>query len=310
MRRCFFMRIFMMSDIHNLQTMAIVKILSRHSPSYGSLIRYILREGKGDLPETFAHNLRSDDIDGIVREFLENESFRKTFRSDQVYLTHEIVSFGAKEEGRHLTPEVMADIAREYVRLRGNDGVMFGAVHRDRDHAHLHMCVSALKFRTGRSFRLSKAELTGLQVGLQEYHRNKYPALSHSLPEHGSGRPYDRHGKWRAEQRARRAPTKDELRKVMEETLSLSKTREEFLERLREKGYHHYERNGAPTGLEVDGQRFRFSRLLENDPIGQMPSETEPEDRALEEIRAIRERRKAMDRAPEPGRGAGGGLER
>lgn len=68
-----------------------------------------MQGGKNANPH-ITHNLRSDDIDGMVREFIENESFRRTFRSDQVYLFHEILSMGANEDGRAITPEVMDDL--------------------------------------------------------------------------------------------------------------------------------------------------------------------------------------------------------
>lgn len=165
--------------------MAIVKILSRHTPSYKSLISYILKDGKNKAPEIFRHNLRSQTLDGYTREFVENESFRKHARKDQIYLFHEILSFNANEDSAKITPQAMKEIAKEYMRMRGRDGVMLGAVHRDKDHIHLHLCVSALKFRTGKSFRLSKAELQNLKISIQNYHKLKYPELSQSSPEHG-----------------------------------------------------------------------------------------------------------------------------
>ncbi|MFA5987732.1 MAG: relaxase/mobilization nuclease domain-containing protein [Candidatus Paceibacterota bacterium] len=275
--------------------MAIVKILSRHNPSYASLIRYVMQGECNDRPEIFTHNLRSDTEAGYVGEFVENESFRRSFRSDQAYLFHEIISFNAKEDRERITSEVMEDIAREYMRLRGNDGVMLGAVHRDRGHVHLHLCVSALRFRTGTSFRLSKAELFRLKTGLQEYHREKYPFLSRSFPNHGAGKPYEGHGKWLASQREIRIELKERLGRAMAESLAVAKTQDEFLGIMRDRGFHHYERRGKAEGIEVDGMRFRFSRLADRAGLEALPMGLTEEQKALEEIRAIREGRAARD---------------
>jgi len=52
--------------------MAIVKILARHNPAYSGLINYILKEAKVNKDEIYSLNLRSKDIDGYVKEFMEN----------------------------------------------------------------------------------------------------------------------------------------------------------------------------------------------------------------------------------------------
>src|ERR1700722_13148521 len=120
--------------------MAIVKVLSRHSPSYASLIQYILRYivnvEKTNKEPIYTNNLRSNTTAGYTREFIENEAFRKHTRSDQIHLFHEIVSFGADENKELITPEMINDLAQEYMRLRGNTGVMLGAAHRDKAHVH------------------------------------------------------------------------------------------------------------------------------------------------------------------------------
>jgi hypothetical protein len=84
-------------------------------------------------------------------------------RSDQIHLFHEIVSFSADENKDAITDEMIDNLAGEYMRLRGNTGVMLGSVHRDKAHVHIHFCVSALHFRMGKSFGLDKAQLRELK---------------------------------------------------------------------------------------------------------------------------------------------------
>ncbi len=92
--------------------MAIVKILARHTPSYASLISYILNEGKIDHSEVFSHNLRAHTIAGYEQEFIENEAFRKHTRTDQIYLFHEIISFHAHENNEVITKAMIADLVQ------------------------------------------------------------------------------------------------------------------------------------------------------------------------------------------------------
>lgn len=269
-------------------SMAIVKILARHSPSYGSLIRYqlryVLNDAKADEAEVYTQNLRSTTIAGYVREFVENEAFRRQSRSDQVYLFHEIVSFHAQEDNSMITRAMLDDLVGEYFRLRGETGVMLAAVHRDREHVHIHCCVSALEYRTGKSFALDKAHLRELKQQFQEYHREKYPQLTRSFPEHGRGNRHIGHAAWHKQHRA-------EIADKVRNCFTQARTQNEFLELLRTNDLHHYERNGKPTGIEFDGSKFRFSRLLgEGQAVGQLPIERSEEEQALEAIRAVRAR--------------------
>ncbi len=274
--------------------MAIVKVLARHSPSYRSLLQYILNESKAD--QVFTHNLRSETIHGYVNEFIENESFRKHSRSDQVYLTHEILSFNANEEARHITNEMLQDIAQEYIRLRGQQGVMLGAVHKDKDHIHIHFCVSALEFRTGKSFGLSKAALRDLKIQLQDFHRVKYPEISQSFPQHGMGKPYLKDRAWQAQHREERSQLKERLIATVRNCFEKAATRQQFLELLRDNDLHHYERSGSPAGIKYEGMKFRFSRLLEKEQFESLPADLSEEQRVLEALRMIRELRQSKDR--------------
>jgi hypothetical protein len=276
--------------------MAILKILSRHNPSYKSLIEYILQNGKHGKAEVFSHNLRSDTVAGYIKEFIENESFRQHTRSDQVYLFHEILSFNAMEDTSKLSPEVLHDITNEYMRLRGQQGVMVGAVHRDKEHVHVHMCVSALKFRTGTSYRLSKSQLRELKMSLQEYHKQKYPEISKSFPKHGTGKGYVKNPAWFALQREKRNMLKEHINDKVRSCFEKASSQKEFLQLLREENLHYYERGGKPYGIEFEDSKFRFSGLLEQEQLESLPVDMTEEDKALTEISSIREERQEQER--------------
>ncbi|MBW4888463.1 relaxase/mobilization nuclease domain-containing protein [Mucilaginibacter sp. HMF5004] len=248
-----------------------------------------MNEAKADKLQMFTNNLRSNTVDEYVKEFITNEAFRKQSRSDQIYLFHEIVSFSAVENNTLLTPELLDDLAHEYMRLRGNTGVMLGAVHRDKGHVHIHFCVSALHFRTGKSFGLGKAQLLELKSSYQKYHQLHYPQLSNSAPAHGKG------GRYMSD-RERRAKMRESVKERVSHCLLEAKSQSHFLELLRQASLPHYERGAKPAGVEVEGIKFRFSRILEPNVFELLPNERSEEQRVLSEIAAIRARQKGHDR--------------
>ncbi|MDB5124821.1 MAG: mobilization protein [Mucilaginibacter sp.] len=275
--------------------MAIIKILSRHTPSYGSLIRYILDETKTDPSQAITHNLRSNTIDDYIKEFAENEAFRKMSRSDQIYITHEILAFSSDEKAETLTSESLTDIANEYIRLRGFEGVLLGAIHHDKEHIHVHFCVSALKYRTGTSYGLSKAKLSELKVSLQRYHRDKYPGITESFPEHGKGKAYVTDRAWQAKHREERTKRKEMIMEMVRNCFERSQSQTHFLELLRSNDLHHYERDGKAAGIEFEGTKFRFSRLLETSQFESLPVDFSEEEKVLADIQSIRKQRGEME---------------
>lgn len=180
------------------------------------------------------------------------------------------------------------DSAHEYMRLRGDKGVILGYPHWDREHVHLQFCVSALEYRTGKSFGLSKQQLQELKVSFQEYHKQHYPELNKSAPEHGRGGAYLTHGQWHAKRR-------EEITHIVQQCFNKAATQNEFLSLLRDADLHHYERDGIPTGITHEGAKFRFLRLLGERELNSLPIDRSEEEQALAEIQNIQERQHERD---------------
>jgi len=251
-------------------------------------LRYVGNDRKTDGNAVYTQNLRSDSIDGYVSEFVENEAFRQSHRVDNVMLTHEIISFSASENREVFTQSVIDNLAKEYIRLRGNKAVILAAGHFDKNHIHIHACVSALEYRTGKSIGLNKAQLKELKENFQQYHKIRYPELTKSFPRHGSREPQLTHGQWHAKQR-------DDMIEKVKGLFSKSASQNQFLGLLQNEGLYYYERAGKPQGIECEGARFRFSRLLGKDQLDSLPMDRTEEERALAEIRSTRERQKERD---------------
>jgi hypothetical protein len=277
----------------------IVKILTRHSPSYESLLKYILQEDKtkDEKQITITHNIRSHDPKDWPREFIQNEAFRKYPRSNQIYLYHEILSFSSREDEKNVTPEMIEDISRQYINLRGNKGIYIGVPHRDKDHVHIHFCTSGLEYRNGKAFRLSKEDLHLVKTKLQEYHKEKYPQIDQSTVGHGKGKAYVTDREWYATHKAQRTLHKETLKHHLKDAFSKAKTQNEFLALLREAGLHHYERNGKPTGIVFEDMKFRFTRLgMEKEQLYSLPIDKTEEQKVLDEIQHIRESRSEISK--------------
>lgn len=270
----------------------IYKSLSRSSPSYGSLLDYMQREGKGKdggKPMIITHNILGSGREEIIQAFIENESFRKHPRRDQLYLHHTVIAFGKDDV---VTRDQLIDITRHYFTLRGEDGMYVAALHEDK-HAHIHVMESALHLYTGMSMRMSKQEMAELKVALQDYHLTKYPEITNSTVAHGSGKEYLKDAEYFMQKRNNdRALIKQTIGQQIQEIYKDAQNQADFLSKLRDAGFHHYERGTVPAGVEVDGYKFRFSNL--DTPFDQLPEqspEKSEEERILEEIQQLREGR-------------------
>lgn len=270
----------------------IYKSLSRSSPSYGSLLDYLQREGAGKdggKPMIITHNILGSEREEIIQAFIENESFRKHPRRDQVYLYHTVIAFGKDDV---VTRDQLIDMARHYFTLRGEDGMYVAALHEDK-HAHIHVMESALHLYTGMSMRMSKEEMAELKVALQDYHLTKYPEITGSTVAHGSGKEYLKDAEYFMQKRNNdRTLIKQTIGQQIQEIYKDAQNQADFLSKLRDAGLHYYERGTVPAGVEVDGYKFRFSRL--DTPFDQLPEqspEKTEEERILEEIQQLREGR-------------------
>lgn len=265
----------------------LVKILSRHTPSYKSLFEYILKEDKANgQPQVFLHGVRGSSIEEWVREYVENEALRKYPREGQIYVYHEILSLSANTDRNLISPEMIEDLGRKYIDLRGLEGMYVGAAHMDRDHVHWHFATHGLQYRTGIAHRMTTQELQDLKVNLQEYHSLKYPELE-STCNHGAGKEYVTDKAWYSKHRDERAKAKELLQLQVQDAFGQSKTQKQFLDLLRELNLPHYERGEKIAGIMHGEEKFRFSRL--NLDLEKLPQDRTEEEKALDEIQSIRD---------------------
>lgn len=265
----------------------IIKILPRTAGSIRALLAYIQREGKGidGQPQLILHNIRSHDIDGQTRELLENQAYRKHIRRDMVSFRHEILSLSKHETG--VTREIMEDLVRQYIRTRGTRGLYIASVHGDRQHYHAHIITGGCELKTGKSFHPKRPELHRIKMEMQEYHKQRYPHLSHSICEHGAGREYLNEREYKMKQRTNRSLKKEQIAVLAQECFAKANSQENFLNRLQEQNLHHYDRKGIPQGIILGGMKMRFTRM--NIPFTDLPHDQREELRIFNELKQLHE---------------------
>lgn len=267
----------------------ILKILPRHSAgAIQSLLRYIQNHAKSQDGQThlILQNVRSKDVGEQTTEFLKNEAYRKVFRKDAVFVRHEILSFSPKNSDS-ITLDILQNIGREYIRLRGEKALIVGAIHNEgKDHFHIHFAVSGLEVVTGRSTHVPRPKLNEIKLKLQSYYLVKYPELTESAVRHGLGREYNSQKEYQMSLRTKRNSKREEIIRTVRTCLDESKTQNEFLERLRDAGLPHYERKGVPQGIISQSLKFRFSRLSIS--LKNLQIDFTQEEKTLDEIQRLR----------------------
>lgn len=254
--------------------MPIVKIKTYKKPKFEYLLRYMC-ESQDRLFDahgksfTITHNVRGKSIEDWVRSFRENEKYRLRKRKNSVYLNHEIISFH-RDDTRHLSMEKLEQLVREYIRLRNPNGCYVAVPHFDRYHVHVHICSSAVQYRTGKSMRMSRRELATLKKKIQDFQVERFPELARSVVRHGrktNGKTGEKEQHYTI--RTGMRTKKDVLLSILNDCARSSKNQDDFFSGLKEREIQTYVRGGKIYGVIYGSRKFRFKRLgLE---IGQIP---------------------------------------
>lgn len=256
-------------------------------------------EQKENQPFVMTHNIRPyRNLNDIIRQFEQNEDGRISKRKDSPTIHHTIISFGSKDNSK-ITDDILKDLVSEYIKLRGENLLFAVAKHEDKDHIHAHLCMSA-STTDGRSARISRKEFAEIKDKLQEYQKQKYPFLEHSLPEHGKKQKAIEKGEWKSYIRDERSSIKNRLF----DTISSIRPEgtKELLEQLEAQGYVPYYRASTLTGVRhlESNLKFRFNRLgVDIEELKRIDEQHKKEEELLQQIAGVR--RGERQHAPEMG---------
>ncbi len=241
------------------------------------------------------HNIRSRSIPGYIKEFERNESLRIHKRKDNVQVYHTILSFSNKDK-EEVNEDILRDMSKKYIELRGKDNLYVITAHHDKDHIHLHCAMSGTKLN-GLSSRVSRSEFASIKVALDLYQKEKYPQLVHSLPRHGKAKQIESRKEYQNLKRFERT-NKDTLLKLLDETYIKATSQEHFLSQLKALGHDPYYRAGKLTGIKYNGERkFRLNRLgFDEKKLFELNITKSKEETALKEIEELRNGRNSRNK--------------
>lgn len=246
----------------------IIKIKTYKRPAYRKLLEYMLKDGdklhdKEKRTFVISHNLKGRTIDQWVKQYAENETYRKIKRKDSIKITHEILSWH-KDDTANITIEKLEDMAREYMQKRNPNAQYIAVPHFDKDHYHVHVAVSGLEYRTGKSMRMTKGNFQKLKKDIQAYQLEHYPELTNSVVSHekqNENKPKETDKEYQYKRRTGRKTDKEQLQAILQSCFKASTSKEDFYKKLKENKLKTYQRGGKTTGIFYKNQKFRLNKL-------------------------------------------------
>ncbi len=269
----------------------ILKNLTRRTNT-GQLVKYLFKHEKDKSPKPILkHNLRSRTTKGWTKEFDKNFESRIHRRKDNIRLHHTIISFSNKDKEK-INAEMLKNIARKYIELRGKESLYLVSSHQDTNHIHLHIAMSATKLITGESNRISRHEFKELKLALTEYQKEKYPELVNSLPAHGKSKALQLSDpELKLQDREGKLSQKQVLLETVQTVYSRSKSLDNFLSELKSEGINSYSRGGKVYGVEDEsGRHYRFKTLgFDLKKLEELDRQAQEEARQLQDLASLRD---------------------
>ena len=256
----------------------IIKTLStiKKQSSFKHLVRYVLTEEKELRKDGFliTHNIVSDDIEGIVDEFKENDDFRTNKRKNSVLLVHEAMSFHPSDTP-YLTDEKLQAMAEKYIHIRGHKGLAIAKPHFEKDHWHIHFIFSSSEYKSNKLQRLDNKMYRSVRRKIEAYQLELCPETEKSIvhlnkPERKRRNKKEidqnkrKEGEYHTRKRGKRLD-KDRLEKAIREMYLMSTDVDSFLKLINDQPeleYYFYRNKLAGVRYGANkGRKYRFTTL-------------------------------------------------
>jgi len=243
----------------------ILKSMSRQAPSYGNLLTYMTRDkaelkDKQGKPLLIKHNITGRTLKDLDQAFLENEKNRANNRKGSVKVFHDILSWHYSDR-QNIDASKIEAIAREYIRLRNDKGMYVGSIHQDKEHTHLHFCISGTETFTGRGMRVSKQRFQEIKEQLQAFEKERFPELIHSVVDFEKKSKYRKTEPEHQLEKRGKVSVKETTKTLLEKIYKDSVSKEDFFSKLIENGLTMYERGGKVAGINSGERHMRFTTL-------------------------------------------------
>lgn len=267
----------------------ILKSLSRKPPTFTQLITYMDKDGNA---WSLTHNLYADsqNLEAIEKEFRENYNYLPQRKNGNA-LYHEIITL----EQNSPLPEkaqvkILEDLAKRYIEKRAPECLVYGRIHNDQPHLHLHLLISSNTIKSRNRMRLTKAEFGKIQQDLESYKIKEYPELGEKAIY---GKNKERHKtsdrEYALSKRTGKPSRKQEARLKIEIAFAQSSSLEALENALKQEGLTLYQR-GSTWGVAVLDSKlcFRLKTLGLNDEFELMLKQYETLEDRQKELNALR----------------------
>ena len=248
----------------------IVKALSHKSTSISSirrLIQYVSDPQKmqdryfGRKPLTVKKYFRSYDTEKWVQAFKENDDNRTFNHAKRIVLRHEIISF-APQSNPLISRDILQALAKYYLAHRMTKPTMgFAVVHYDQA-PHIHFIIAGVAL-DGTATRISRQEFKGFKIQLQNFQKERFPELSHSIVNHNKSKTLQlklTHQEQRMKDKGK-VSDKELLSQKVIQLAKGCKSLEELEVKLQEQSLRPYHRRGILTGVWLGNKKFRLTTL-------------------------------------------------
>lgn len=239
-------------------TTMIIKSMSRKSNSFKQLLDYLMR----DNPDIcFDRNLYASVYarKALLKEFQHNAAFLQNARGRNM-LYHEMLALPQNDLSREEQQRVLRELTEAYIDLRAKDHLVFGVMHHDKEHLHMHLMISANTIEGTRRKRLSKAEFASIQKAVEVYKNEKYPQLGSVYYQNRKSPQKMKQSEQEIKHRREQPTLKEQIRDAMQEVFAKSYAQAQFVQQLEQIGMKLYIR-GKTTGIIVNGKKYRLKTL-------------------------------------------------
>jgi len=159
----------------------------KHNKAFKTVVDYVLREAELEDSFVLTKFIKGKELSKaeISKQFLQNEQYRVNPRKNNVKLFMEILSF-KKENAKDLDNNKLKKIARHYLKLRSPLSVALVTAHKkEKDHIHLHILLSGVAYRTGKSVRISRDDFKEkVKIPMEIFQKKHFPELELSAINH------------------------------------------------------------------------------------------------------------------------------
>lgn len=239
----------------------IVKSLTRKQSTFRQLLEYMMHDNdrltkSGSF--VLQHNIKGKTIDDWVRAFEQNEQDRIHRRSNNVKMYHEILSFSNKDIQK-ITTKTLKDIAKKYIQIRSEQALFIAIPHQDKEHLHIHFCMSGVEQYTGLSTRISREHFKEIKQEIQTYQIEHFPELSNSIVNHNKNSKDISDKEYQVKKRSGQTE-KERIKQLLDTLYMQSNSQDDFYNRIHDNGLQVYERGGKNYGI-VGDRKIRFVTL-------------------------------------------------